>query len=92
MKKQIPIFFTIDDKYAPYVACAITSIIENSSKDYEYKIFIHFFVNTCLQYIFTSDTKCLLNGHSWVSFNKEREITIFSQPTPNTQVHSDKNY
>ena len=44
MKKQIPIFFTIDDKYAPYVACAITSIIENSSKDYEYKIFIYGFI------------------------------------------------
>ena len=38
--KQIPIFFTIDDKYAPYLSCAITSIIENSSKKYEYKIYI----------------------------------------------------
>ena len=40
MNKQIPIFFTIDDKYAPYVSCAVTSIIENSSKDYEYNIYI----------------------------------------------------
>lgn len=40
MKKQIPIFFTIDNEYAPYAGCAITSIIKNSSKDYEYKIYI----------------------------------------------------
>lgn len=39
-KNQIPIFFTIDNKYAPFASCAITSIIENSSKEYEYKIYI----------------------------------------------------
>lgn len=38
--KIIPIFFTIDDNYAKYAACAIKSIIENSSKSYEYHIHI----------------------------------------------------
>lgn len=40
MKKQIPLFFTIDHGYVPYLATAITSIIENSSKEYDYKIHI----------------------------------------------------
>lgn len=40
MKKEIPIFFTIDDAYAPYADCAIRSIKENSSKEYNYKIYI----------------------------------------------------
>ena len=40
MNNVIPIFFTIDDQYAPYLSCAITSIIQNSSKKYQYKIFI----------------------------------------------------
>ena len=40
MKKEIPIFFTIDDKYAPYVSVAIKSIIQNASKEYNYKIII----------------------------------------------------
>lgn len=40
MKKEIPIFFTIDNKYAPYVSVAIASIIENASKEYNYKIII----------------------------------------------------
>lgn len=34
----IPIFFTIDDEYAKFACTAITSIIENASKDYKYKI------------------------------------------------------
>lgn len=40
MKKLIPIFFTIDDNYAKYAACAIKSLIENSSKNYNYNIII----------------------------------------------------
>lgn len=38
--KEIPIFFTIDDAYAPYVSVAINSIMENASKNYNYKIII----------------------------------------------------
>lgn len=40
MKSKIPIFFTIDDNYVPFVSVAIKSIIENASKDYIYKIII----------------------------------------------------
>lgn len=40
MKKEIPIFFTIDNKYAPFADVAIKSIIENSSKEYKYKVII----------------------------------------------------
>lgn len=41
MKKQeIPIFFTIDDSYAPYMATALHSLIVNASKDYLYSIYI----------------------------------------------------
>ena len=41
MKKEvIPIFFTIDDSYAPFNAVAIKSMLDNASKDYNYKIMI----------------------------------------------------
>lgn len=40
LKKEIPIFFTIDDSYAPYLGVAIKSIIENASKEYNYKIIV----------------------------------------------------
>ncbi len=36
----IPIFFTIDDKFAPYVDCAIRSIMENASPDRRYKFIV----------------------------------------------------
>lgn len=41
-KKQelIPIFFTIDDGYAPYLHVALISLIKNSSKDRRYKIIV----------------------------------------------------
>jgi len=39
-KKEIPIFFTIDNSYAPYISVAIQSIIENASKEYNYKIIV----------------------------------------------------
>lgn len=40
MRKEIPIFFTIDNNYAPYISVAIKSITENASKDYNYKIIV----------------------------------------------------
>ena len=41
MSKQIiPLFFSSDDNYAPYMATTINSLIQNASKDYEYNIHI----------------------------------------------------
>ena len=34
----IPIFFAVDDGYAPFLAVALESLIENASKDYNYAI------------------------------------------------------
>lgn len=45
-QKQIPIFFSTDDNYIPYLDIAIASLIANASKDYSYKIII---LNTGLQ-------------------------------------------
>ena len=34
----IPIFFAVDDGYVPFLAVALQSLIENSSKNYYYSI------------------------------------------------------
>ena len=39
-KPEIPVFFTIDDSYAPYLGVAITSMKENASREYDYTIII----------------------------------------------------
>ncbi|MBO4447220.1 MAG: glycosyltransferase family 8 protein [Bacteroidales bacterium] len=40
MKSLIPIFFSVNDAYAPYLAVALTSMKENASKEYNYHIHI----------------------------------------------------
>ncbi len=40
MKKTIPIIFSTDDNYVPYLDVAISSLIENASRDYSYKIIV----------------------------------------------------
>ncbi len=36
--EKIPVFFTIDNNYAPYLAAALSSLSKNSSNEREYKI------------------------------------------------------
>lgn len=40
MKELIPIFFAADDNYMPFLSVAIGSLIDNASKEYDYKILI----------------------------------------------------
>ena len=41
MNKQIiPIFFSSDDNYIPFLSVAINSLISNASKEYNYEIII----------------------------------------------------
>ncbi|MBE5817769.1 MAG: glycosyltransferase family 8 protein [Clostridiales bacterium] len=40
MKREIPIFFSTDDNYIPYLDVAIRSLIANASKDHEYRIIV----------------------------------------------------
>ncbi len=40
MVKEIPIFFSTDDNYIPYLDVAIASLIANASKEFNYKIVI----------------------------------------------------
>lgn len=39
-KKEIPVFFTIDNSYAPFLAAALNSAVKNCSKDRQYKAII----------------------------------------------------
>ena len=40
MSREIPIFFSTDDNYIPYLDVAINSLIANASKDYSYRIIV----------------------------------------------------
>ena len=40
MNREIPIFFSTDDNYIPYLDVAIRSLIENASKRFGYRIIV----------------------------------------------------
>ena len=40
MRNEIPIFFSTDDNYIPYLDVAISSLVANASKDYDYRIIV----------------------------------------------------
>ncbi len=40
MKKEIPIFFSTDDNYIPFLDVAINSLISNASREYSYRIIV----------------------------------------------------
>lgn len=40
MNKEIPIFFSTDDNYIPYLDVAVSSLIANASEEYEYRIIV----------------------------------------------------
>ncbi len=40
MNREIPIFFTIDDSYAPFLAVALNSAIKNASRKRQYKAIV----------------------------------------------------
>lgn len=40
MSKEIPIFFSTDDNYIPFLDIAVKSLVANASRDYEYRIIV----------------------------------------------------
>ena len=54
MINEIPIFFSTDDNYIPYLDVAISSLIANASKSFNYKIII---LNTGLDEVNLSKIK-----------------------------------
>ena len=38
--KTIPVFFSIDDNFSPWLAVSLNSMIQNASKAYEYQVFV----------------------------------------------------
>ncbi len=40
MREIIPVFFAVNDNYAPYLGVALDSMLDNASRDYQYKIYV----------------------------------------------------
>ena len=64
-KEIIPLFFAVDNNYAKILSISLYSIIDNASKDYDYKVYI---LNTGLNEESTSLLKSLENKNFSVEF------------------------
>ena len=62
MNREIPIFFTIDDSYAPFLAVALNSAIKNSDPQRNYKAIVLY-----------QD----LGADYYNQFNRERKINAY---------------
>ena len=60
-RKEIPIFFSTDDNYIPFLDIAVSSLIENASKSFEYRIVV---LNTGLD----PDNIAKVKGHESEGF------------------------
>ena len=65
LKEEIPIFFSTDDNYVPYLDVAIRSLIANASKDYQYKIIV---LNTGLNKENVAKVEALENENFTIEF------------------------
>ena len=64
MNKEIPIFFSTDDNYIPYLDVAIASLVDNASREYKYRIIV---LNTGLNE--ENIRKVKRNEREWVSID-----------------------
>lgn len=63
--KEIPIFFSTDNNYVPFLDVAIRSLVKNASRDYKYHIVV---LNTGLDETKTSKIKALEDGNFRIEF------------------------
>ncbi len=66
----VPIFFAVDDCYAPYLAVAIRSLIDNASPDFDYHI--HILIDQ-LSERHRANLTAMANDHVSVNFVNVRE-------------------
>ncbi len=81
IKGEIPIFFSTDDNYVPYMEVAIRSLIENASKNYKYKIIV---LNAGLKQENMDKVELLENENFQIEFADISEATKeLAQELPN---------
>ena len=64
--KVIPIFYACDDAFVKYTIVSLKSIIENASKDYQYKVHV---LHTDISLDMMNKTKELANDNFSIEFN-----------------------
>lgn len=89
-KPIIPIFFSTDDNYAPFLGVAIQSIVENASRDYDYRIYV---MTTELSSLNRFRIRRSAHGLATVTFvNVERELARVKEKLHTRDYYTNTTY
>lgn len=89
MKKPvIPIFYTADDNYAPYLSVSIISLLKNASPDYSYEIFVVYEKMSLKTLTKLRTMKALREKDAKIHLKPMREVLNFMTERPNTRLNA----
>ena len=89
MKKPvIPIFYTADDNYAPYLSVSIISLLKNASPDYTYEIFVVYDKMSLKTMTRLKTLRALREKDAKLHLKPMRELLDFMTERPNTRLNA----
>ncbi len=89
MKKPvIPIFYTADDNYAPYLSVSIISLLKNASPEYTYEIFVVYDKMSLKTLTRLKTLKVLREKDAKIHLKPMREVLDFMTERPNTRLNA----
>ena len=90
MKKKpvIPIFYTADDNYAPYLSVSIISLLKNASPDYRYEIYVVYEKMSLRTLRKLMTLKALKEKDARIHLKPMKEVLSFMTERPNTRLNA----
>lgn len=87
-KPVIPIFYTADEKYAPYLSVSIISLLKNASPDYRYEIYVVYDKMSLRTMRKLMTLKALREKDAHIHIKPMREVLNFLTERPNTRLNA----
>lgn len=87
-KTTIPIFYTADEKYAPYLSVSIISLLKNASPDYTYEIYVVYDKMSIRTLTKLKTLKVLREKDAKIHLKPMREVLSFLTERPNTRLNA----
>lgn len=87
-KPVIPIFYTADDNYAPYLSVSIISLLKNASPDYFYDIYVVYDKMSFKNLTRLRTLKALREKDAKIHLKPMREVLDFMTERPNTRLNA----
>lgn len=87
-KPVIPIFYTADESYAPYLSVSIISLLKNASPDYAYEIYVVYDKMSIRTLTKLKTLKVLREKDAKIHLKPMREILDFLTERPNTRLNA----